>query len=169
MSKFALGAGSRKRLSGVHPFLIECVEHAITITPVDFAVHDGLRTEAQQRALVARGASRTMDSKHRPQPDSYGHAVDLVPWINGQLRWEWPPIYEIAAAMQKAVAHVNEQRLNRGGMAMRLRWGGVWDRGFETLGLTPGAIKASVNAYVDRRRAMGRSAFIDGPHFEIAR
>lgn len=155
---FLLGRASLAELDGVHPKLIGVVQRAIVLTAQDFTVHDGLRTEAEQQENVRRGVSKTMDSKHMRQADGYGHAVDLVPYVNGKLRWEWPPIYVIAAAVRQA-AH--EQ-------GVKLIWGGVWDRPFETIEPTPKACEQAVAAYVQRRRAAGRSAFIDGPHYELA-
>lgn len=72
------------------------VSEAIKITPVDFTVHDGIRTTAEQSKLVASGASKTMDSYHL-----YGLAVDLVPWINGQPRWEEEPTRRIVTACKE--------------------------------------------------------------------
>src|SRR5690349_9518194 len=78
-----------------------------------FAVHDGKRTPEEQRILVQSGASQTMKSRHLT-----GHAVDLVPVINGKLRWEWPPIYQIARAMKQAALE----------LSVPIRWGGCWSR-----------------------------------------
>lgn len=156
---YGLSARSRAELKGVHPTLAAVVERAIRITQQDFAVHDGLRSEAEQRALVRQGASQTLNSRHRAQPDGYGHAVDLVPWISGRMRWEWPAIYPIAAAVRQAA---EEQGVG-------LVWGGVWDRRLSDLPPTAAGLKAAVEAYVARRRAMKRSAFIDGPHYELAK
>ena len=99
---YVLGAKSRAELKGVHPDLVRVVERAIQITTQDFSVHDGLRTAEEQKALVAAGASQTINSMHRPQADGFGHAVDLVPFVNGKMRWEWPAIYPIAAAVWQA-------------------------------------------------------------------
>ena len=144
----------------MHPDLVKVVERAIRITKQDFSVHDGMRSLAEQKRYVARGVSKTLKSKHLKQPDGHGHAVDLVPYINGKFRWEWEPIYEIAAAVHRAA---NE-------LGVRLRWGGVWDRVFNELSAGSAAIaKRAVNAYVARRRKAGRRAFIDGPHFELHR
>jgi peptidoglycan L-alanyl-D-glutamate endopeptidase CwlK len=156
---YVLGAKSRAELAGVHPKLVQVVERAIQITQQDFAVHDGLRTEAEQREYVRRGVSKTMNSMHRKQADGFGHAVDLVPFINGQLRWEWKPIFAIASAVRQAA----------GFHGVKLIWGGVWDRPFEALEPLPNYMEQAVNAYVARRRGAGKTAFIDGPHFELAR
>ena len=45
-------------------FLVRVVERAIQITTEDFRVQAGLRTRERQAELVARGASRTMSSRH---------------------------------------------------------------------------------------------------------
>jgi peptidoglycan LD-endopeptidase CwlK len=60
------------RLKGVHPDLVRVVTRARQ--DVEFFVAQGLRTVEEQRELVARGASRTMNSRHLT-----GHAVDLYP------------------------------------------------------------------------------------------
>lgn len=155
---YSLGAASRRELAGVHPRLVEVVERAITYTAQDFTVHDGLRREAEQRQLVARGASKTMASKHMKQADGFGHAVDLVPWINGKPRWEWKPIFQIAVAVKRAATE----------LGVRLTWGGVWDRALAELPDDAAGMEKAVNSYVTRRRGMGKTAFIDGPHFELA-
>lgn len=152
---FVLGTRSREELRGVHGDVVKCVEYAIGCSSVDFAVHDGLRTLEQQREYVRVGVSRTLNSKHLPQADGLGHAVDLVPYVGGKLRWEWPLIYPIAAAMWEASEHYG----------VELVWGGCWDRPLEHL--EPQDLEAEVAAYVDRRRTAGRSAFTDGPHFEL--
>lgn len=151
MATFTLGTRSRAELKGVHPDLVAVVQRAIVLTIQDFAVHDGIRTLDEQRQLVAGGASQTLDSRHIT-----GHAVDLVPYINGKLRWEWPPIYHIADAMRVAAQE-------RG---TPLRWGGAWDIDFVASTDTPEDLVA---AYVARRRRAGLRAFIDGPHFELPR
>jgi peptidoglycan L-alanyl-D-glutamate endopeptidase CwlK len=156
---YSLGSKSRAELQGVHPKLVAVVERAIVLTKQDFSVHDGLRTLAEQKEYVKRGVSKTMNSMHMKQPDGFGHAVDLVPYINGQLRWEWRPIYVIASAVHQAA---REQ-------SVKLIWGAVWDRAFSDLPGDPKGLEQAVNAYVTRRRGQGKSAFVDGPHYELAR
>lgn len=155
MSGYRLGSRSRQELRGVHPGLVRVVERAICLTTQDFSVHDGIRTEEDQRDLVRRGASKTMNSRHLRQPDGYGHAVDLVPYVGGRLRWEWPLIYPIAVAMRTAAVEEG----------ISLRWGGVWDRPF--LDLEPGTtygMRVAVEQYAARHPGPD---FLDGPHYEI--
>lgn len=156
---FTLGPKSIAELKGVHPLLVECVHRALARSVVDFGVHDGLRTPTEQREYVRTGVSTTMNSMHLPQRDGFSHAVDLVPYINSKLRWEWDPIYRIAAAMHSAAKELK----------LPLRWGGVWDKRFpHDFAGSVGDMKYQVEAYVGRRKAAGRRAFIDGPHFELA-
>ena len=150
---YVLGRRSRAELEGVRPDLVCVVERAIQVTRQDFSVHDGIRTEAEQRDLVRRGASRTMNSKHLPQADGWGHAVDLVPYVGGRLRWEWSLIYPIAEAMRAAADD----------LGVRLRWGGCW---CELTGMDDDP-EAMVGAFVAARQAAGKPAFIDGLHYEL--
>ncbi|MCS3505459.1 M15 family metallopeptidase [Achromobacter sp. JUb104] len=151
MGVFVLSAGSKKELLRVHEALVSIVEKAVQLSVQEFAVHDGIRTIAEQQQMVQRGASQTLDSRHVS-----GHAVDLVPYINGKLRWEWPPIYLIADAMR-----IGAQELK-----IPLRWGGAWDVDFTNSTELPEDLVAN---YVARRKKQGLSAFIDGPHFELQR
>lgn len=153
---FALGKTSRARLAGVHPRLVAIVERAIVLSGQDFTVFEGLRTLARQKELVRTGASKTLASQHLRQPDGFGHAVDLVPWIGGRARWEWGPIYEIARAMRAAAEEL--------GAGDEIRWGGVWDRRLDDLPSSAEGIKAAVIAYSARHPGPD---FLDGPHFEF--
>ena len=155
---YAFGVTSKMELQGVHPDLVEVAERAIELSTQDFTVHDGLRTAVEQQKLVARGASKTLDSKHIKQADGYGHAMDLVPYINGKLRWEWKPIYQIAAAVHQAATELD----------VELVWGGVWDRTLNSLPADAASLEKEVHAYVRRRFDLGKKAFIDGPHFQLA-
>jgi len=149
MSKFKFGEKSLSELKGVHPELVAVVNRALELTVQDFSVHDGLRTVEEQKKMVASGASKTMDSRHLT-----GHAVDLVPYINGKLRWEWVPIYRIADAVRIAAIELGTP----------IRWGGAWDITFTE---NPDSPEDLVIDYVARRKKAGKEAFIDGPHFEL--
>lgn len=145
LSKKSLG-----KLEGVHDDLVRVVKRAIEITQVDFTVLEGVRSKARQAQLVASGASKTMDGRHLT-----GHAVDLAAYVAGSPRWDWPLYYKLAEAVQQAAKELNVQ----------IVWGGVWDRVLNQIG-DPAD---EVAAYVQRRRDLGKKAFIDGPHFELSR
>lgn len=144
-----LGELSRQNLVGVHPDLVRVVERAIEITTQDFAVIDGLRTIEEQAALVASGASKTMESRHLT-----GHAVDLVPVINGKLRWEIVPCCAIAEAVRTAAKELD----------IAIRWGACWDA---RLDLSTSSTEDIVAGYGERCHQLGKRCFVDGPHFEL--
>jgi len=147
---FVLSKKSLDRLSGVHPKLVEVVKRAIELTGIDFTVLEGVRSKARQAQLVAAGASKTMDGRHLT-----GHAVDLGAMVAGSVRWDWPLYYKVAEAMQQAAKE----------LGVPIVWGGVWDKRLADIGDPADAVAA----YVARRQALGKKAFIDGPHFELAR
>lgn len=140
---------SYKNLQGVNPQLVELVEIAIIDTPIDFRVTDGLRSLSEQKHLVAIGASKTLDSKHLT-----GDAIDIVPWINGKPKWEWPLIYTLAEHIRSVAQELN----------VRLIWGALWGVAFTNTIKKPQDL---VEAYVQRRRKVGRRVFLDGPHYEL--
>lgn len=108
---FVLGQRSLDRLKGVHPDLVRVVKRAITLSTQDFSVLEGLRTLARQKALVAAGASRTMNSRHLT-----GHAVDLGALLNGKVAWDWPLYARIAKAVKEAAKQEG----------VPIEWGGDW-------------------------------------------
>lgn len=111
---FKLGPRSLLNLRGVHPDLVAIVKRAIEISDVDFTVIEGVRTKKRQAELVAKGASRTMKSRHIG-----GFAVDIVPYVGGKVRWDWPLFDPIRDAMFHA-AHE---------LGIEIEWGGDW-KGF---------------------------------------
>lgn len=147
---FKLSKRSRTNLVGVQPQLVAVVERAIQLTTVDFAVTEGLRTEAKQRELVAKGASQTMNSKHLT-----GHAVDLVAFIGGRISWELNLYDEIADAMRLAALEKNTG----------IRWGAAWN--IPDIRHWSGTMEEAMHHYIDARRKLGQRPFIDAPHFEL--
>lgn len=108
---YALSSKSQDRLKGVHPRLVAVVKLAITISAVDFAVLEGVRTIERQKELLAAGASQTMRSRHLS-----GHAVDLGAIVGGQVRWDWPLYDKIAEAVKEAAKQLGTP----------IEWGGDW-------------------------------------------
>lgn len=74
----SFGAASRANLVGVAEPLVKIANGVVGFW--DSSVTDGVRTIEEQRKNVARGASKTMDSKHLPQADGKSHAIDFVPF-----------------------------------------------------------------------------------------
>lgn len=115
-------AAGRAKLSGVHPTLEAIVMEASAKSAVPFTVIEGLRTAERQRELVARGASKTLTSRHLT-----GHAVDLWPLDPatgkalpaGTKAAEarlWADLRQIAATMKSVAA----------ARGIAIEWGGDW-------------------------------------------
>jgi peptidoglycan L-alanyl-D-glutamate endopeptidase CwlK len=152
---FKLSRRSLDRLEGVDEGLQEVCKMAITLSSVDFGIIQGLRTEAQQKELVASGASQTMKSKHLE-----GKAVDLMAYVNGRASWELNLYDNIADAMKEAASQ----------LGVSLCWGAAWATPQAPYPMDirkwEGTMEEAMNAYIDLRRSSNRRPFIDGPHFE---
>lgn len=106
-----LNSCSIERLNGVHPDLQRVVYRAAEISECAFIVTEGMRTLSRQKALVAAGASKTMNSRHIT-----GHAVDLAAMVGDEVRWDWPLYHQLAAVMKEA-AQIE---------GVPIEWGGDW-------------------------------------------
>ena len=111
VGRYRLGTRSLARLQGVHPDLERVVKLAIQLTPVDFAVLEGLRTQERQAKLFDAGASQTLRSRHLT-----GHAVDLGAWVDNRVAWDWGLYYRIADAVKAAAEELE----------IPIEWGGDW-------------------------------------------
>jgi len=147
---YKLSQRSLDRMEGVDERLVAVVKHAITETKTDFGVIQGLRTIEMQKALVAKGASQTMKSKHLD-----GLAVDLMAYIGGRGSWELNLYDDLADAMAEGANAVG----------CKVRWGAAWH--IDSIGQYKGTMEEAMNEYIDLRRSQGRRPFIDGPHFEL--
>jgi len=147
---FELSQRSLERLEGVEDSLVVVVKRAIQLTKVDFGVSEGLRSVPRQMELVARGASKTMKSKHID-----GLAVDLVAYISGRVSWELNLYDDIADAMAAAAKE----------HGVTGRRGGAWH--IDDIGTWQGKMEDAMTTYIDLRRSQGKRPFIDGPHFEL--
>ena len=148
---FKLSQRSLDRLEGVKPDLINVVKRAIELTTIDFGVIEGVRTEERQKELVAKGASKTMKSKHLE-----GNAVDLMVYVDGRGCWELNLYDEVADAMRQAAIEEG----------VPIRWGCAWH--IDNIEDFDGTMESAMNEYIDLRRSQGKRAFLDGPHFELA-
>ena len=146
---FQLSQKSLSRLNGVKNEMHSVVCEAIKLSKIDFGVTCGLRTEAEQRELVNKGARQTMISLLLT-----GDAVDVVAYFGSRISWELNLYDDIADAFKEAALNNN----------VKLRWGAAWH---QNLTDWEGSSEDLMNAYVDLRRSQGRRAFIDAPHFEL--
>ena len=85
---WVLGRGSKKHLEGVHPDLVRVVVRTLEISKYDFGITDGVRTNEEQLANIASGASISKNSKHLIQKDGYSHAIDFMVYFEGKGTWD---------------------------------------------------------------------------------
>lgn len=87
--KYVLSEASIEKMKGVHPKLIELMKKAISDSPYDFKIIQGLRTAAYQNELYQQGRTKpgkivtkldgyNKKSNHQAKADGYGHAVDIA-------------------------------------------------------------------------------------------
>ncbi len=108
---YVISANGKTMLLAAHPDLRKVMDRAIQITPIDFRVIETIRTVERQRELVRKGASKTMNSRHLT-----GHAVDIVPIVDGKVSWAWPHYYPLAKAVKQAAKE----------LGVPIEWGGDW-------------------------------------------
>jgi peptidoglycan L-alanyl-D-glutamate endopeptidase CwlK len=111
-----LSEKAKMKLTGAHPDLARVVAHAANLSPIDFTVLEVLRTPARQKELVAKGASKTMKSRHLPGADGKSRAVDIAPMDGGQVSWAWPLYFKLAPIIKQAAKDVG----------VPIEWGGDW-------------------------------------------
>lgn len=143
-----LPAASLKKLDGVHTDLHKVVLRAAEFSDLPFIVTEGLRTRERQSQLVRAGASWTLNSRHLT-----GHAVDVAPVIDGEVRWDWIVFFDLAKAFRRAAKNLN----------VPLEWGGCWCRiDDSTVPLETLQARYVDDCYVNRKRPKA-----DGPHFQL--
>lgn len=140
----SFSASSLSRLATTHPDL-QKVFHEV-IKHWDCTILEGERIAEQQRANVAKGVSKTMDSEHLHRP---ARAVDVAPY---PLRWPKRPTDDSQAELKRWMKEMAHFYYFAGfvlGIAEKvgvtLRHGGDWDRD----------------------RNIHDNAFDDLPHFEL--
>ncbi|ECG8601150.1 M15 family metallopeptidase [Salmonella enterica subsp. salamae] len=110
---FQFSKRSEKSLAGVNADLISLARVALSLSPVDFCVTEGLRTKERQRELVAEGKSQTMKSRHLT-----GHAIDVYAYPPGCPggSWDWKYYEQIAQVFKRASRQTG----------IPIEWGGDW-------------------------------------------
>ena len=112
MPKF--GSTSKANLSEAHPKLQELFNEVIK--HFDCSVISGKRTIEQQRLLVAKGASKTMNSRHiQRKGELFCRAVDVIAY---PIKWgNWKRHYYFGGFVMGIAKK----------MGINIRWGGDWD------------------------------------------
>ena len=143
--KYVLSEASIEKMKGVHPKLIELMKKAISNSPYDFKIVQGLRTAEYQNSLYQQGRTKpgkivtkldgyNRKSNHQAKADGYGHAVDIavcghydqngdyVKYTTDAEMFDNKKLVEISRHV-KAVA--NE-------MGLEIVWGGDWKTLYDT-------------------------------------
>lgn len=110
------------KLIGVHPALADLIRNASARCDVPFTVIEGVRTADRQRELVARGASKTMNSRHLT-----GHAIDLWPLdpatgkaLPSGTKAAEARLWADLTAISRVVLETAKER------GVMVEWGGSW-------------------------------------------
>lgn len=114
-------ASSEKKLKNVHPDLVRVVRRVAKDwkdPETGWVITCGARTVEEQKLMIAKGASRTMRSRHIIAANGYAHAVDFACTIKGVLKWDWPLYSKLALAV-KAAARAEK---------VPVEWGGSWTK-----------------------------------------
>ncbi len=120
--RYRFGNASQQKLVTCCSPLVAIANRALELSPYDFTIVHGWRSEDAQNALFDRNASqkRWPDSKHNKikgnNPAS--EAIDFAPWIDGTIYWDDTDIFCVIAGCFLAAAKE---------LGYTLRWGGDWD------------------------------------------
>ncbi len=130
---FAFGPKSRAKLEGVHPDLVRVLELAISQSPIDWMILEGVRTVERQHSLYGQGRSpaqlraKGVDPRHsKPTMRTVtwtlnsnhfsGRAVDVAPY---PLDWEDPAKFD---AIARCIFLAADE------LGVKVRWGADWDQ-----------------------------------------
>lgn len=110
---YKFSSRSESNMAGVNADLVKLACVALSLTTVDFAITEGLRTKERQRELVDAGKSQTMKSRHIT-----GHAIDVYTYPAGEAcgSWDWKYYEQIAKAFRLASLQAG----------IPVEWGGEW-------------------------------------------
>jgi peptidoglycan L-alanyl-D-glutamate endopeptidase CwlK len=150
-----MDAVSKGRLAGVHPDLVRVVERA-DADGGGFKVIEGMRTLARQKMLKAKGSSTTLNSRHLT-----GHAVDVVPIVDGQISWAWPDYYLLAKRI-KAAAKAEGVPLEWGGDWSKFKDGPHWQLPWKHYPVTRTIDDEPATASTDAQASMKRASLVSG-------
>lgn len=108
---YNFGAKSLEKLSTVHIDLQKLFKEAVTNSPYDFSITEGVRSLERQKELYDAKKSTTMNSRHLT-----GKAVDIAVFVDGKLTWDIRA-YKAVAEHVKTIAKL---------MNIPIIWGGDW-------------------------------------------
>jgi len=106
---------SNSQLDTCHPLLQKLFREVVKDD--DCAVVEGHRNRRRQNLLYQQGKSKLKwpCGKHNVMPSM---AVDVAPWVGGEIPWgDRHQFYYFAGKVKARAAH----------MGIKVRWGGDWD------------------------------------------
>ena len=113
-----MDASSEEHLQGVHPDLVKVMRESRK--RVAFRVYEGLRTIEEQRRFFQQGATKIDpdNPKHPVGRHLTGHAVDIIPLLNGKGRFDWPLYHKVAPVIKQVAKE----------LGVAIVWGGDWKK-----------------------------------------
>jgi len=108
---FSFSQRSKDRLATTHEKLQELFNAAITNSPFDFGITQGIRTKEEQQKLFNEGKSQTLNSRHLT-----GKAVDIAVFIDGKLTWDFDKYRQVADHIKSVASELK----------IPIVWGGDW-------------------------------------------
>lgn len=139
---YKFGKRSLDNLKGVHPDLVKVMTEAITDSPVDFTITQGVRTTQQQQEYYSWGRTKKnpndgkmtkvtyadgvkRKSNHQVKSDGYGYAVDLYPFFLGEVQVRHK---DTIARLKEIAEHILSvaKKLN-----IKIIWGGTFKKPYD--------------------------------------
>ena len=112
---FKLSKNSEDLLNTVDKDLQDLTRAVIKVSPFDFAITCGYRSQLLQEKYYKEGKTKTMSSKH-----TEGLAIDIVPFINGKQNYDAvEELLEILGAFKVVANQMN----------IKIRCGDNWNNG----------------------------------------
>lgn len=143
--KYVLSDASIEKMKGVHPKLIELMKKAISNSPYDFKIIQGLRTAEYQNSLYQQGRTRpgkivtkldgyNRKSNHQAKADGYGHAVDIAVcgYYDGNGNYVKSTTDAEMFDNKKLVEISRHVKAVAKEMGMEIVWGGDWKTLYDT-------------------------------------
>lgn len=149
-------------LGSVNHMLARVAHGALTKSPYDFGITEGLRTPTQQlqrytdkssplngirKGDIVDGVKGTGQSMHQ-----FRLAFDIAAYVDGKYTFEMDYYIPIAEAMRDEAIRLD----------VKILWGGCWDMPLNDIV----NVRAAMNRYKRRKIAEGKTPFIDACHFQ---
>lgn len=82
--------------------------------PCDWTVFETKRTLEKQKEYVAKGVSKTLNSRHIPDSNGIVRAMDIVPYVDGKNTWEEKYFHELIKLFKEAAERLYPNQIEFG-------------------------------------------------------